>query len=493
MSHDSLSMIGLSKSRLLAHRQCPRRLWLQVRQPGLSHYDAGAEHRFAVGHSVGEVARRLYPEGHLVETESLTQALRDTIDYLIEEQPQPIFEATFEIDRVLVSVDLMLPSQDRWRMVEVKSSTSVKPYHLSDATVQSWVLNRVGVGLASVEIAHIDNSFVYPGGGDYAGLFHHADITRECAELEADVPGWIEAARATLAGADPKTPPGPQCHDPFECPFLSHCVPETADKDLYPPSLLPYAGTLAEELSEEGYSDIREIPEGRLTNSRHIRIWQATCEGQAILYDEAADLLEGLSYPRYYMDFDTIQFAVPIWEGTRPYAQLPFQWSCHVESTAGELEHHEYLAEDAEDPRRAFAESLLASLGEAGPIMVYNAAFERTRLIELARDFPELAQGLLALVERLIDLLPIAHQHYYHPDMRGSWSIKAVLPTIAPELAYDELTVGDGGMAQEAYLEMIHSDTPPERKAALREALLEYCERDTLAMVRVAHHFEKRG
>lgn len=481
-------MHGLSKSRILAHRQCPRRLWLQVHRPDLLEQDAATEVRMQAGTHAGDVARTLYPDGVLVETDNLREAMALTAR-LMAEPPRPVFEATFQADGVLVRADLLLPEDGAWRMAEVKSSTSVKPYHLTDAAVQNWVVRQNGLRLSRTEIAHIDNAFVYPGGKDYRGLFAHVDVTAETAELEHEVPEWIAAARSTLAGDDPCTEPGGRCRDPFECPFLNHCTPSAEENDGFPPDVLPRNRGLADALRAEGYADLRDVPEGRLSNPRHIRVWAATRAGQPILDPEAADWVRALGWPRYYMDFETVQFVVPEWAGTRPYQQIPFQWSCHIEDINGELTHREFLADGSHDPRRAFAETLLATLGTQGPILVYNIGTERSHMRTLAEVFPDLAPALEAAIARIVDLLPIARDHYYHPEMRGSWSIKAVLPTIAPDLAYDDLEVSHGGMAQEAFLEMMRPETTEERRAQLYEGLLRYCERDTLAMVRVAHHF----
>jgi hypothetical protein len=254
--------------------------------------------------------------------------------------------------------------------------------------------------------------------------------------------------------------------------------------------LLPYGGSLAASLRAEGYADLRDVPREKFSNPKHLRVWEATQTGQAELRPEAGDTLRALAFPRYYLDFETYQFVIPEWVGTRPYAQQPFQWSCHEESAERILTHTFFLADGCGDPRREFAETMLAAVGSSGPVLVYNASFERGRMQELARDFPDLAPALDAVIERLFDLLPLARANYYHPDMQGSWSIKAVLPTIAPDLTYDNLEVAHGGAAQEAFGEILHPDTTPERRRQLREALLQYCERDTLAMVRIAHHFE---
>jgi hypothetical protein len=485
-------MAGLSKSRILAHRQCPKRLWLQTYRPELAVEDASARARMAAGTHAGEVARTLYPNGVLIDAEDLSQALRDTA-IVLAESPRPIFEATFQVDGVLVRADLLLPDQDGYRLAEVKSATSVKDYHLADVAVQTWVLKQAGVTITRAELAHIDSSFVYPGGENYQGLFTHVDLTDQISDLEPEVPYWVATARQTLEGGEPDIQADDHCHDPFDCPFLGYCIPAGQGEEGFPPEILPNSSgkRLAAELRGEGYDDLRNVPEIRLNKPLHRRIWQVTVDNQHFLDAEAGKLLRALPYPRYYLDFETIQFAVPIWAGTRPYEQIPFQWSCHIENANASIAHQAFLAEGPNDPRQAFAESLIQVLGTEGPILVYNAPFERGRMRELAIVFPDLAPALTAAIGRIVDLLPIARQHYYHPDMRGSWSIKAVLPTVAPDLAYDDLEVADGGMAMEAFAEILHPETSAERREQLRNALLKYCERDTWAMVKVAHYFQE--
>lgn len=486
-------MAGLSKSRIIVHRQCPKRLWLQINRPDLLELDASAEPRMAAGTNVGEVARTNYPTGVLIETESLEEALDATREAL-KDSSCPIFEATFQHQGVLVRADLLLPDAGRYRMAEVKSSTGVKDYHLADSAVQAWVVQGTGIDLSSVEIAHIDRSFVYPGGNDYHGLLRHVDITEQIRPLEQEVPSWIASAHATLAGDEPVISPGDQCHAPFECPFIAYCSPKVAQPDpeeeQFPVEILPYGGALEASLRSEGFVDLRDVPEVRLSKPMHLRVWRATKHGTPELAPLAGEHVRALGYPRYYIDFETMQFVVPIWAGTRSYDQVPFQWSCHIEASNASMTHTAFLADGSGDPRRPFAESLISTVGQTGAVIVYNAAFERTRLRELAESFSDLAPALNNIMERIFDLLPVARQNYYHPDMRGSWSIKAVLPTIAPELAYDELEVGNGGMAQEAFAEILHADTPQHRRDKLRNALLIYCERDTLAMVKIAHYFE---
>jgi hypothetical protein len=482
-------MTGLSKSRIIAHRQCPKRLWLKVFRPELADEDAAMQSRLAAGTQAGEAARTLHPQGLLIDTGDLTRALEDTASAM-NGRRRPLFEATFQAGGVLVQLDLLLPARGGYRLVEVKSSTKVKSHHTEDAAVQAWVARKAGVPVKRVEIAHIDSSFVYPGGGNYEGLFVYEDMTSETEKLVRKVPGWIRAAQATLAGGEPDIEPGEQCSDPFACPFSRYCSPQD---DGYPPEILPRGKSVAKQLRHEGYDDLRKVPKGRLGDPRHQRIWRVTKSGRPELDREAGMLLKKLGQPRYYLDFETLGLAVPIWAGTHPYEQVPFQWSCNVERRTGRIEHRAFLSDGPGDPRRACAESLVKVLGERGPIFVYYASFERGRMLELAEAFPDLAPELRDAVNRIVDLHPLALEHYYHRDMRGSWSLKSVLPTIASELSYEHLEVADGGMAQQAFAEMLASETTRERRDHLRKTLLEYCERDTWGMVRLAHFFQGRG
>lgn len=481
-------MAGLSKSRILLNLQCPKRLWLQVNRPELAEVDSSMANRLSGGNIVGDIARSLYPDGLLIEPGTLTLALQETRQAL-NAPPRPLFEATFQSEEVLIRADLLLPDGNAYRMAEVKSSTSLKAYHLSDAAIQTWVCQQNELPMTRVEIAHINNSFVYPGSLNYQGLFKHVDVTEDIKELISQVPAWISDARQTLDGPCPVVEIGAQCNDPFPCPFAAHCHPAIPE-GAFPLTILPYGNKVMQELMAKGIRDLREVSENQLSNPKHVRIWRSSLSGQAVLDETAGKKLRALDYPRYYLDFETIQFAAPIWAGTRPYAQIPFQWSCHIETSTGNLLHQEYLSDGRADPRRSFAETLIAALGIAGPVIVYNAGFECGRMRELANDFPDLAAPLDSIIERVFDLLPVAREHYYHPAMMGSWSIKSVLPTIAPELDYSRLEVADGGMAQEAFLELLNPETSAERTSKITDGLLKYCERDTLAMVRVAHFFE---
>ena len=481
---------GLSKSRIVAWKQCPKRLWLQIHKRDLLEVSGVAERSFQIGYEVGEVAQGLFPDGILIgDDDDLTAALAATKSVMAAHPDRPIFEATFQHDGVLVRADLLLPTPSGYRMVEVKSSASVKPYHLDDCAIQAWVLRQNGIALASIELAHIDTAFVYQGDGNYQGLFRHAPIDEVVHPLFELVPGWITEARRTLVGHEPTTASGAQCDDPFECPFMGYCTRHVEQPSLpaYSLNVFPrMRATTKDDLREKGFDDALEVPEEYLNETQQ-RIQRISQTGVAVLTREAADTLAELPYPRYYLDFETIALAVPRWANTSPYStQVPFQWSCHIESESGQLQHSMFLDVSGNDPRRACAETLVAVLGDNGPVFVYYQAFEKGRIAELAASFSDLAPALHAINARIVDLLPLARISYYHPDMRGSWSIKSVLPTIAPDLDYTRLTVGNGGDAQAAYREILHPDTPDATRLKLTEGLREYCTLDTLAMVGLA-------
>ena len=483
---------GLSKSRLMSFRQCPRRLWLEKHRPDLAGEVSGQEAAFATGHEVGEVARRLYDpagDGVLIGyDEGLRAAMVGTREALAQASGAPIFEATFERDGLLVRADVLERSAGGPRLVEVKSSTGVKPEHVVDCAIQSWVLDATPARPVSVALAHVDNSFVYRGDGRYDGLLVEQDLSAEVAPLREQVPAWVRSARRVLAGGEPAATVGTRCWTPYECPFQGHCWREVE----HSVADLPGIGQRLDQLLAEGHYDLRMLPEDLLTTPDQRRVWRAVRRGTAELSLAARQELRAHGFPRFFLDFETISFAVPRWTGTRPYQQVPFQWSLHVETARGALVHHEFLDLSGAMPARAVAECLLEAAAGRGPVFMYTA-FEKMCLRTLAAFCPDLRDRLEALSARLVDLLPIAKRHYYHPAMRGSWSIKKLLPTIAPGLDYASVgAVQDGSAAQHAYAEAIAPDTGADRREEIRRDLLAYCRQDTQALVAVARYLEGR-
>jgi len=347
--------------------------------------------------------------------------------------------------------------------------------------------------LHSIALAHIDSSWTYPGNENYSGLLKENDLTAEAFSRTDEVKGWIQKAQLTIASI---TPPaiatGAHCDAPYACGFYDHCS-QDAPKAQYPIDWLPYFGAKAQELAAQGVIELADVPDD-LLNPRQLRVKTHTLANTVFFDAEgaAADLaMHGL--PAYFLDFETIQFAVPIWAGTRPYQQNSFQFSLHTLSESGQLDHQGFLDLSGADPAEPFARALIAGCGTRGAVFVYNAAFEASRIGELATRYPGLNDALLAINARMVDLLPIARERYYHPSQQGSWSIKKVLPAVVPDLRYDALEgVQDGGMAMDAYWEAIHPSTLPERKNQIEQQLLAYCRLDTYAMVRLWRVFAGR-
>jgi hypothetical protein len=234
-----------------------------------------------------------------------------------------------------------------------------------------------------------------------------------------------------------------------------------------------------------GYRDVRDVPGGEVSGEARVRVWRATQANRAEIAPALRDALRAIGYPRFYLDFETVSYAVPIWPGTRPYQAIPYQWSVHAEQASGAVEHFEHLDLSGELPVGELVERLLEVLGEEGSIVTYSD-YERHCLRTLAHFVPLRADRLRALESRLVDLLPLLRHHYYHPAMRGSWSIKAVLPTVVPEMHYDDLgEVREGDAAQRAYAEAVHPGTTPLRRHEIEQALRRYCRFDTEAMMRL--------
>lgn len=487
-------MRNLSKSKIIAFRQCPKRLWLELHRPELRD-DSASELVFQIGHQVGEIAHRIYdPEnsGIVIDIQALghSKALAQSA-VLLAEGKSKVFEAGLTVDGALAYADVMLPDHSdgtlRWKMIEVKSSTSVKDYHRDDIAVQAYIASAAGISLSSIALAHIDNSFVYQGDGDYQGLLKENDLTREALSRSEEVKQWIAGAQAVAARAEePEVPTGPHCNTPFTCAFCDYCNRDIVQPE-YPLSSLPRLhAKKRQEIEEAGHEDLREVPDEFLGAIQN-RVKQCSITGET--YFDAAGAAADLAshrFPAYFLDFETTMFSVPIWKGTRPYQQIPFQFSLHIVSENGDIQHHGFLDLSGVDPSYACAKALVELCGKQGPVFTYNAAFEKRVMHELGAMFPDYAAELKAIITRVVDLLPIARNRYYHPSQHGSWSIKSVLPAICPDLSYDSLHgVQDGGMAASAFTEAISLETTAERKEEIRQQLHDYCKLDTYAMVRM--------
>ncbi|MBI3085806.1 MAG: DUF2779 domain-containing protein [candidate division NC10 bacterium] len=507
----------LSKSDLQSMLQCKRRLWLEHHRPDLIPRDDPVVYRRAVdGQIVGDKAREqlgpdfIWPPVHHEKTAAAEQAKA----MLAASAGKPAAEFPMAHGGLYARADALLPEGGRYLLRETKASTfplekdKVTPadpedHHLNDVAIQAWVMEGSGLPLGRLELNLLNNQWRYPGGGDYGGLFRQLDVTDEAHARKANVPGWIAGARAVLAGGMPDMQTGRHCTEPYPCPFRPYCKTLDPPGPEHPIELLPgSAGKgLAKRLRQtRGYTSILEPHPNELTGAAaalYRRIQTAHRTGKPVFEPGSDELLTALPYPRYFFDFEGIDFPVPRWAGLRPYEQVPFQWSCHIERAPGAFEHEEFLDLTGNDPSLACIQRMLHTINpdDGGPIFVYYKTYEEGRLKDLGLRHPEHEGALLEYIGRLFDLHPVVKNHYYHPRMRGSFSIKNVLPVIATELRYDELDeVQEGTAAQVAYLyATLDPDTTPERKAELEARLRAYCRQDTWAMVEVTYFLSRSG
>ncbi|MBX7492041.1 DUF2779 domain-containing protein [Qipengyuania sp. 1NDW9] len=480
----------LTKTKLTLFEQCPKRLWLSVNRRDLIEVDDATQARFDTGHAVGELACDLVDGGVMVTMDQGVEGALQQTRELVEAGDRPIFEGTFQHEGVLVRVDIMRPDgRGGWHVAEVKSTASRKDYQIADLATQVWVMEGAGVTIASASIRHINASFVYARERDYLGFLIDRMSDEDVRPITDTRLPVVLQARETLRSEEPEIVPGPHCSDPFECDFKAYCYRGTKQPE-WPITLLPRTGKrLAENYEAKGLKELTELNPGELKNSLHERIRRATASGEAFHdRDRARELTKGWSFPRTYLDFETVSSAIPRWLGTKPFQQIPFQFSAHIENVNGAIKHRDFLSLDDQDPRREFAEKLLAAVPREGAIITYNATFERTRIRELAARFDDLSSALRQLADRVVDLEPVARSCWFHRDQKGSWSIKAVLPTIPAAISYSELAVQDGMAAQRVFLEAVELPNSSKQKADHGLALREYCAMDTWAMVELLRH-----
>jgi Domain of unknown function(DUF2779) len=506
----------LTKSDLASYRQCPRKLWLEHHRPDLIPQDDPTLWRRANdGNIVGAKARELlgpnviWPKGE----QDRCAAANAAITQLSANPSQPAVEVPMFRDGLYARADVLIPSPSGGYVLrETKASTfplkkdkitaaSPEEHHLDDVAIQAWIYQATGLQLAGVELNLLNNRWRYPGNNDYSGLFRQLSVTVDIVGRKAEVPNWHAASQRILAGALPDIQTGKQCAKPYACPFYDHCKTLDTPGPEHPLTLLPGSGgkNLARRLNERhGYTALHEPQPSELIGADaalFCRMQIAHRTGQPVLEPDSAAALAAQHYPRYYFDFEGIDLPVPRWVGVRPYEQIPFQWSCHIERSPGICEHVEFLDLTGNDPSIPCIERMLEVIPPdgPGPIFVYVQTYEAGRLRELAERHPQYAAAVDRYLARIVDLHPIVRAHYYHPAMRGSFSIKAVLPTIAPDLDYENLDeVTDGTAAQVAYLyAALDPHTTPARKAELRDRLLIYCKQDTWAMVQVAYFLQR--
>lgn len=434
------------------------------------------------GQRIGELARAQVPGGVLIDLPHHEIEGRVAATALaLADGARAVYEASFLEDGVFVAVDILERRGESFVLVEVKSSLGVKEQHLADVAVQMHVVRRAGLTVKRAEVMHLNRECLYP---DLSNLFVREDVTSLVRPALRAVPKQVASLAAALAGPLPDAPTGPHCKAPYACPFLDRCWPPLPDHHVS--TLYRIRAKQVGELLADGIETLHDLPPGFAESGPVARQIRSVRASEVVVERGLRPKLAALRPPIAFLDFETVSPAIPVWPGCRPYGQVPVQFSCHLLKRSG-LEHHAWLAEGPYDPRVEFARAVISACAEARTVLVYHAPFERGCIDALADSLPHLRADLAGLSERIRDLLPIVRDHVYHPDFGGSFSLKDVLPALVPGLGYGDLGIQDGhsaSMALEALLLDADALRSPERET-LRRDLLRYCERDTLALVKI--------
>lgn len=483
-------MANLSKSRFQAGLQCMKRLYLETYSHDLADaIDPATQAVFDTGNAVGEKARLRFPGGTLVDESYLEHARAViTTQALLNDPSVPaLYEAAVNFESIRARFDILVRKDGQvFDLVEVKSTTKVKEEHFTDVAVQLYAAEGSGITIDKAYLMHINNTYVYHGGEhDLEQLFTLADVTDAARAYVAEgIAGDLAEMWATLdLDGPPDIDTGKHCTAPYTCSFFGHCH---SGEPEHPVRQLPrISDKLRARLKALGIDRIANIPEDLPgLNAMQQRVRNSVTMGRPYVDPGLLASLEEITFPASFVDFETVSAALPIYPGTRPYETVPFQWSLHLMDASGELTHNEFLNPDCEDPRERFAASLLEALPTEGSIVTYSS-YEKGVIDGLAQALPQYREPLLALTDRIVDLLKIVRDGYYDPQFHGSFSIKQVLPALAPGVGYGELEVQEGMAASSEYLRLVTSEVPAAEDAKVRKALLAYCERDTEAMVLV--------
>ncbi len=443
----------LSKSKILRGIKCEKSLWLYVHKHSEAVVPDSQQAIFNTGTNVGILAREYFPDGQLAVTgdyPNFDSVLR--IRNLIQNQTRTIYEATFIADDTLVAVDILTNNNGKWYIYECKSTTSVKKEHVIDVAIQYYVLQKAGIKVEDAFVMYIDNKYVRRGELEIKKLFTSKSVLYDVKGLQEFVKTNIDELVKVLVNEEPSRQMGKHCNSPYPCDFQNYC------SLLYP-----------------------------LKDNK-----QEIFDNTPIIKKEAIQKrIQDYGYPLYFLDFETIMPCIPMFDESRPYQQIPFQYSLHFKASPNsQIEHSEYLAYPEGEPREQLIQRLISDIKYPGKILTYNVAFERTRLNEMARDFPKYRNQLMDIIDRIEDLMPIFRSKEFHaPSMGSGYSIKIVLPLLVPELSYENLEIGNGGDASSEFLNL-YETSDEEKINQTRKALLEYCHLDTLAMVRILEQLE---
>ena len=493
--------MNLSKSLYTRGIQCPKSLWLKKYNPNvLTPPDDSKQAIFENGNKIGKIACKLFPHGKEIPYEgtSFEEKIELTKKYL-NKGIKNIYEATFSYQNILVMIDILHINKDSsCEINEVKSSTEVKEINLHDAAIQFYVLNGLGYDVNRVNIVHVNNQYIRGKELEINKLLVSVDVTEEIKEFQKGIPYYLNTFKSFLDDKEnePNIDIGAHCKKPYECDAFEYCWKQQRNIPEYSIFNIFSIGSKKQiKLYEEGIVDIDSIPNDfPLTDNQAKSVNLHKSNKPYIEQEALSEFLDTLTYPIYHLDFETFQQVIPEWEGIKPYMQIPFQYSLHIQHKDGTLEHKEFLAKESTDPRYELARKLVNDIPKYVTVLTYNMQFEKNVIKDLANSFPGISFKLMAIHDNIKDLMPLfKNKDYYEPSMQGSYSIKKVLPALVPKMsqAYKKLDlIHHGGEAMQIFAKL--SNMTNEDKEQAKKALLEYCKLDTLAMVKILNKLEQK-
>lgn len=476
----------LSKTKLMRGYQCHKSIYLTVHHKELEPPVTPEQQAlFDQGHVVGEEARKRFPGGVLVDNKpwDFFGSLKKTRE-LLAAQTRVIYEAALEFKGCYARADIITYSEHsgRWTIYEVKSSTKVKEEHLDDVGLQAWIMAKSGLPIEQINIMHINTSCKFP---HLKNLFTIEDVTDALRAKYLEITPKVTDIFKVLKNTEiPMVDIGPQCSSPIPCPFQKHCWEERNVPNVSVLNL-PNMGDKKWELYKEGIVSLDDDRLNEITplQKRIVDVYKT--KERFIDIPGIKTAISGWTFPLVFLDFETINPAIPRYPQTSPYQQVPFQFSVHLlNSLEGEMKHKEYLHTDSTDPRPQLIPSLIEACGQSGTIVAYFSKFEIARIKELAEGFPEYEKDLVALLDRFVDPLPLLREFVYDDAFHCSFSLKSVAPALlGHEQSYEGMLVANGGDAQRAFEEILSLPVSDPRRQLLVQASLEYCRKDTLVMV----------
>lgn len=497
-----MNKIKLSKSKYCKCVQCEKILWLEKYKPECAVINKN-EAIIGNGKKVGELAKGLFGDYEDIPYNENLSVMIEKTEELMQDKPNIITEASFSYDNNFCSVDILKNDSDGVEIYEVKSATEIKPYYLDDVAFQYFVLSNLGLTVKKVCIVYLNNDTYIRGKElDINQLFNIVDVTFEALEKQDEVKNNIDMINNLMEAQDKDNEPEMDicvnCLDPDSpCVFWDYCT-----RDLPKPNVFDIFLMKKDKKFEKYYDGIISFEDlendDDLTTPRFVEQIDFELHDREPKIEKEAinEILDSLSYPLYFIDYETCQYAIPEFEGTKAYQQIPFQYSLHIIQEEGApLEHKEFLAEVGDENMiRHFAESMINDMPEDGSVIIYNNSFEPARNREIGEMYPDLNDEMERINENIVDfMVPFRSRKYYTKEMEGSYSIKKVLPALFPdddELDYSKLPgVHKGDEAANAFLTL--NEQTPEKQKEIREGLLRYCELDTYAMVKIWEKFKE--